>query len=392
MFAAGGGHSETVLFLLQSQADVNVAVVAAAEYVEQVAKAVAEGVDEAEPHKDGVTALMLAAQGGHLAAAEMLVAAGADLLAVDDEDLSALLYAVQGNHSSVAKFLVESGADPNDQFVDDKGVARNLLMDSILAGNSELSLLLARKGANCSFADEDGVSVVTQAAYLGLEEVVAALLLAGGDANAANSEGINALIAAASEGHWLVVESLLAAKAADVNSRDKDGTNALMAAAVRGHREVAESLIKHGVRVNEQNVDGHTALMFAYNGKNQVETLLDRYSSYLGESGDSNTQLIKDALRTHVAVVDLLLKSGSDPSVKVKMNCSANFLLIGGAGQRRPRRLGLRPQQQPGGSRGRKGGARDGCGRRAVVDQSPPVSHLYSLTTFLKNQKHSDVI
>jgi ankyrin repeat protein len=50
-----------------------------------------------------------------------------------------------------------------------------------------------------------------------------------------------------------------------------------MAAAVRGYLEVVELLIKTGANVNAQNVDGHTALMFAYNGKNQVQSLLDKY-------------------------------------------------------------------------------------------------------------------
>ena len=44
-----------------------------------------------------------------------------------------------------------------------------------------------------------------------------------------------------------------------------------MAAAARGHLECIQLLIEsEGIEVNSQNVDGHTALMFAYNGKNQV--------------------------------------------------------------------------------------------------------------------------
>ena len=64
MFAAGGGHNETTRFLLQQQADPNVVVQATPEYIQQVAKAIADGKEDVEPHKDGVTALMVAAQGG----------------------------------------------------------------------------------------------------------------------------------------------------------------------------------------------------------------------------------------------------------------------------------------------------------------------------------------
>lgn len=50
----------------------------------------------------------------------------------------------------------------------------------------------------------------------------------------------------------------------------QDGTTALMAASVRGHKVVVDALLRHGANVDQQNLDGHTALMFAYNGRNQV--------------------------------------------------------------------------------------------------------------------------
>lgn len=50
----------------------------------------------------------------------------------------------------------------------------------------------------------------------------------------------------------------------------QDGTTALMAASVRGHKAAVDALVKHGANVDQQNLDGHTALMFAYNGRNQV--------------------------------------------------------------------------------------------------------------------------
>jgi ankyrin repeat protein len=79
MFAAGGGHNETVRYLLEQGADVNVVVKATPLYKEQVATALAEGADDVEPHVDGVTALMVAAQGGHLEVCTMLTEAGADV-------------------------------------------------------------------------------------------------------------------------------------------------------------------------------------------------------------------------------------------------------------------------------------------------------------------------
>lgn len=46
-----------------------------------------------------------------------------------------------------------------------------------------------------------------------------------------------------------------------------------MEASVQGHKDVVDVLLKHGVDLNQQNVDGDTALMFAYKGRNQVKGL-----------------------------------------------------------------------------------------------------------------------
>ena len=67
----------------------------------------------------------------------------------------------------MATYLVQHGADPNDVSIDEKKEAHNLLMDAIVVNNTELASLLVEKGANIEHADEDGVTVLTQAAYLG---------------------------------------------------------------------------------------------------------------------------------------------------------------------------------------------------------------------------------
>mmetsp|Transcript_357 Transcript_357/g.616 ORF Transcript_357/g.616 Transcript_357/m.616 type:complete len:853 (+) Transcript_357:60-2618(+) len=316
MFAAGGGHNETTAYLLEKKADVNVIVKATPEYIDRIAKAIAEGKEEVEPHTDGVTALVVAAQGGHLAAAKMLVEAGAVVNIADDEGNTPLLNAVKGKYSGLATYLLEHGANANDVYVDDKSKSHNLLMDAVANSNLNFSLLLIEKGADVEFADEDGVTIVTQAAYQGLDSIVKALLEKGADPAKANNEGINALIAAASEGHSAIVDMLLKTKKCDVDSKDKDGTNALMAAAVRGHKDVISMLVSSGANVNAKNVDGHTALMFAYNGKNQVETLLDKYGEYMKDGNDNSTRVIKDALQTHVDVISMLVMNGADKTIQ----------------------------------------------------------------------------
>ena len=199
-------------------------------------------------------------------------------------------------------------------------------MDAIIMSNKEFADLLIEKGANISYADDENVTVTTQAAYQGLTEVVQKLIDKGADITVANNEGINPLIAAASEGYVEIVKLLLATDKLDTNAKDKDGTNALMAAAVRGHKDIVDLLIVHKADINAQNIDGHTALMFAYNGKNQVQSLLDKYREYMTDSNDNSTKIMNDALKTHEDVVTILLEHGADPSLQVDFKAFTYFL------------------------------------------------------------------
>jgi ankyrin repeat protein len=117
MFAASGGHYNTTQLLLESGADVNIVVQATPEYIETVAKAIAEGKEEVEPHKDGVTALMLAAQNGHYSVVELLLSQSpvpVEVLAQDEEGMSALIYAMKGSHLEIAILLLKNGAEPQE--------------------------------------------------------------------------------------------------------------------------------------------------------------------------------------------------------------------------------------------------------------------------------------
>ena len=91
--------------------------------------------------------------------------------------------------------------------------------------------------------------------------------------------------------------------------------------------QVVVSLLKNNANVNAQNGDGHTALMFAYNGRNQVASLLDKYSEYVKkETEDNSTAIIQKALETHSSIVDTLLANGADEAIKDKKgNVAVDF-------------------------------------------------------------------
>ena len=332
MFAAASGHTNCTKQLMEYGADINAIAQATPDYLEKVKKQMEDGTyPEPEPHVDRVTALHVAAQGGHLDCVNVLLEAGADVTVLDEEKRSALQLAVKNNHGDTAIALVKAGADPNTVYTDEEGVTHNLLMDAITVENEEFAKLLAEKGADLYHVDDKKVTTLLQASHRGLTDVVKILLekhAAGGKSgyiDDASDEGITPLIASASEGHTEIVQALIAA-GANVDAKDKDGTNALMAASARGHVDAVKALLEAGAKVNEQNDDGHTALMFAYNGKNQVETLWERYSQFVADSDkgeekvdDAGTgPIIKEALANHVALVELLVQKGADPNLKDK--------------------------------------------------------------------------
>ena len=331
MFAAAGGHTEAAKVLINLGADVNAIAQATPEYLEKLAVMIEEGtVNDDDPHVDGVTAVHVAAQGGHLDCVNALIEAGADVTIQDDEDRTPLLLAVKGNYGDVAIALVKGGADPNTPYVDDEGASHNLLFDSLVVENADFATLLIESGADIYSEDEHKVTTLLQASHRGMTDVVKALLDKNTKeewVNTASDENITPLIAASSEGHLEIANALIAAKA-DVNAKDKDQTNSLMAAAARGHVDIVEALLNAGSDVNEQNVDGHTALMFSYNGKNQVETLWERYQQFVKESEMENKgeavddggtgPIIREALDNHNRMVTLLMKNGADESITDK--------------------------------------------------------------------------
>lgn len=67
-------------------------------WAEQLAQTIAEGGEEPtgdDAHRDDVTALMVAAQGGHDEVVKLLVERGADVRAKDEEGFTPLLNAVK---------------------------------------------------------------------------------------------------------------------------------------------------------------------------------------------------------------------------------------------------------------------------------------------------------
>jgi len=332
MFAASAGHNETVRYLLDKKANMRLGVNATSEYIWQAALDFKEGKEGAEEHKQFVTALMIAAQEGYLSIVKMLVEAGDDLHAADESGQTALSYAAGKTHADVVRYLLEQGASPNAKIFDGKPppeyniTSDNLLMNAIIANDTELALLAIEKGANLDYADEESITLTIMAAFLGRESIVERLIARGANVRLANEAGTDALLGSASEGHLTIVKMLLEKGKADANVKDVDGTTALMAACLQGHYDVVRLLVLAGADVNAQNVDGHTPLMFAYSGKNQITTLDIKYKEYMKVSKDTHTTSLSNASKAYANIISLLVQKGANPNLPdVKGHHASDF-------------------------------------------------------------------
>lgn len=102
-----------------------------------------------------------------------------------------------------------------------------------------------------------------QAARLGRDDVLPALLQAGADAEARDAKGYTPLILASYNGHEGATAVLLAHGADTAAGDGARGNTALMGVAFKGYANIARLLLDAGADVNQRNLAGQTALMNA---------------------------------------------------------------------------------------------------------------------------------
>ncbi|HEY9692719.1 MAG TPA: ankyrin repeat domain-containing protein [Oculatellaceae cyanobacterium] len=235
--------------------------------LDDVEKAIAQGVDVNAIGSYGCTALMYAAFYGSIPVIQALLDAGADpdILSDNDEGLgegmSALMLVAETRYT-VAKLLIERGADVNL-----RGAGGKTALMAALNNNAVVRALI-EAGADVNAKDDAGNSVLMQAVMAGYHSTVKLLKEAG-----ASEEGLNdiALIDAAESGDIEQVKALIDS-GANVNHNDGQ---ALCSAATEGHKEIVELLIQAGADVNLGATTGSTPLAnAAYEGYTEIVQLL----------------------------------------------------------------------------------------------------------------------
>lgn len=230
--------------------------------VKKVRELVAAGEKLEDEDVLGRTALMLASEGGHTGTVLVLLELGADLEAVNKRAPPGLLGVVLKERPDApqadAPALLAVSAPPPPQAA--RGA--NALMTAAGAGRPETVLALLDKGASLEAPDDLGQTALMYAAAKGGLKAVVTLLNRGARVDAAEKQGWTPLMIAAARGRDDVVAELLKRKPKldAVNSR---GQSALMAACAMAPAATVERLLAAGADTELHDGSGQTALHYA---------------------------------------------------------------------------------------------------------------------------------
>ena len=136
------------------------------------------------------------------------------------------------------------------------------LLEAIAKGEPEIVARLLIAGADPNAAAPEGQTALTLAVASLRAEVASRLLEAGAEPERPNDAGERALMMATERGSSSLVEALLAG-GADPNIAKEDGTTPLIEAVRRGRTEVARALIVGGADLEQRNAAGEMPMLLA---------------------------------------------------------------------------------------------------------------------------------
>ena len=207
--------------------------------------------------------------------------------------------------------------------VDEMDLHKKLLIDEAqvhlplyyasLAGLQQVSTHLLENGADVN-AQGGEYGNALQAACSGGHQVIVKLLLEkGAEVNVQGGEYGNALQAASSWGDEVVVK-LLIEKGADVNAQGGLYGNALQAAFLRGHGAIVKLLIEKGADVDAQGGLYDNALQVASSRGHEafVKLLIEKGADLNAQGGGYGNALQAASNNGHEAIAKLLVEKGAD--------------------------------------------------------------------------------
>uniref|UniRef100_A0A9J8C895 Ankyrin repeat and KH domain containing 1 n=1 Tax=Cyprinus carpio carpio TaxID=630221 RepID=A0A9J8C895_CYPCA len=317
MEAASAGHVEVSRVLLEYGAGINthsnefkesaltLACYKGASHctIQHYSRACFVGAQVNMPADSFESPLTLAACGGHVELAALLIERGANLEEVNDEGYTPLMEAAREGHEEMVALLLAQGANINAQTEETQETALTL---ACCGGFLEVADFLIKAGADIELGCSTPLMEAAQEGHL---ELVKYLLAAGANVHATTATGDTALTYACENGHTDVADVLLQT-GADLEHESEGGRTPLMKAARAGHLCTVQFLISKGANVNRATANNdHTVVSLACAGGHLavVELLLAHGADPTHRLKDGSTMLIEAAKGGHTNVVSYLL-------------------------------------------------------------------------------------
>ncbi|MEP7309846.1 MAG: ankyrin repeat domain-containing protein [Acidobacteriota bacterium] len=360
--ATRDGDRTTVRTLLKQRADVKTAEAdgttalhwaVRADDLETAQLLVRAGADVNAANRYGVTPLVLAATNGNAAIVEMLLKSGANAKSALPEGETVLMTAARTGNVGVIRWLVSSGADVRAK---ENFLGETALMWAAADNHADAVRLLVEVGADVNARSAPSAiprldypriglipadlprgswTALMYASRQGALAAARALAESGADLNATDPAGASALVLAIINSHYDLA-AMLIEKGADPNLADQAGMTPLYAAVdmhTEGWRQgrpvvkpsgdldsvdVVKALLAHGANPN-------LAL--------KAPTLQRVHSKGDAALGAGTTPLMRAAKWGDVAVMQLLLDHGADPTLRQKNHTTA-LMIAAGVGKR----------------------------------------------------------
>ncbi|KAG4438868.1 hypothetical protein IFR05_005657 [Cadophora sp. M221] len=273
------------------------------------------GVDVSLIAFDGINALHLAAQQGHVGAFKILIQHCkhlVDSVAVEGYLMVPLFFAMVDGRDEIARLLFENGANANSATIEGVSILH------AAAGNCFVTVtkLALDYGADVCGVDEDGLTPLHYAAARGWERTARILLENGADIEAVDKHGRTALHLAASLDKVELVKTLLDYGAA-WDDQDVDKQTPLLTSTTNGCSEVAKILLDKsaGSNINHANIVGSTALHWAVaKGSDELVMKMLQYNADINavETISGGTPLTVVAIHGSESTTKILLDHGAD--------------------------------------------------------------------------------